>query len=157
MSLDELPAYVRGLQEKQKTLEKELKQLKVRVATGAGGGGSLPADDSVEIGGVRLIARRVDELTGGDLRNFADELRAKLKSGVVVLGSATDGRVTLLTAVTKDLLARVQANTLIGKIAPIVGGKGGGKPDLAQAGSKDVDRLDEAIAAASSALREILG
>jgi alanyl-tRNA synthetase len=159
VSLDELPVYVRSLQEKQKTLEKELKQLKVRIATGSGATGSqaVAADEPIDVNGVKLIARRVDDLTGGDLRNFADELRSKLKSGVVVLGSATDGKVTLLTAVTKDLLDRVQANTLIGKLAPIVGGKGGGKPDLAQAGGKDADKLNEAIATAQGALREILG
>ncbi|MDP9192173.1 MAG: alanine--tRNA ligase [Acidobacteriota bacterium] len=157
VSLDELPVYVRSLQERQKTLEKELKQLKVRIATGSGAASTQSSDESIDVSGVKLIARRVDELTGGDLRNFADELRSKLKSGVVVLGSATDGKVTLLTAVTKDLLDRVQANTLIGKLAPIVGGKGGGKPDLAQAGGKDADKLDEAIAMAPAALREILG
>jgi alanyl-tRNA synthetase len=157
VSLDELPVYVRALQERQKTLEKELKQLKVRMATGGGAASAQPADESIDVSGVKLIARRVDELTGGDLRNFADELRSKLKSGVVVLGSATDGKVTLLTAVTKDLLDRVQANTLIGKLAPIVGGKGGGKADLAQAGGKDADKLNEAIATAPAALREILG
>jgi alanyl-tRNA synthetase len=155
--LDELPVYVRALQEKQKTIEKELKQLKVRLATGGGTANAQPGDESIDVSGVKLIARRVDELTGGDLRNFADELRSKLKSGVVVLGSATDGKVTLLTAVTKDLLERVQANTLIGKLAPIVGGKGGGKADLAQAGGKDADKLNEAIATAPAALREILG
>jgi alanyl-tRNA synthetase len=157
VSLDEIPAYVRSLQEKQKQLEKELKALKVRVATGGASASAQPADESQEIGGVKLIAKRVDELTGGDLRNFADELRSKIKSGVVVLGSATDGKVTLLTAVTKDLLDRVQANTLISKLAPIVGGKGGGKPDLAQAGGKDADRLNEALDTAPNALREILG
>ncbi|MGN6184847.1 MAG: alanine--tRNA ligase, partial [Thermoanaerobaculia bacterium] len=156
VSLDEIPAYVRSLQEKQKQLEKELKALKVRVATG-GGSSSQSADESITIGDVKLIAKRVDELTGGDLRNFADELRSKIKSGVVVLGSAADGKVTLLTAVTKDLLDRVQANTLISKLAPIVGGKGGGKPDLAQAGGKDADRLNEALDTAPNALREILG
>jgi alanyl-tRNA synthetase len=157
VSLDELPVYVRALQERQKTLEKELKQLKVRMATGGGAASAQPSDESIDVSGVKLIARRVDELTGGDLRNFADELRSKLKSGVVVLGSATDGKVTLLTAVTRDLLDRVQANTLIGKLAPIVGGKGGGKADLAQAGGKDADKLNEAIATAPAALREILG
>ena len=155
VAADELPLFVRSLQEKQKQLERELKQLKVRVASG----GSAPASATEfdEISGVKLVARRVDDLTGGDLRNFADELRSKIKSGVVVLGSAADGKVTLLTAVTKDLLDRVQANTLIAKLAPIVGGKGGGKPDLAQAGGKDPDKLNEAIATAPSALREILG
>jgi alanyl-tRNA synthetase len=170
VSLDALPAYVRSLQEKQKQLEKELKQLKVKIATGGatldargvapGGVGKISdaADAGMsEVGGITLVARRVDDLTGGDLRNFADELRSKIKSGVVVLGSATDGKVTLLTAVTKDLLDRVQANTLIGKLAPIVGGKGGGKPDLAQAGGKDADKLNEAIATAPAALRELLG
>ncbi|HET8796903.1 MAG TPA: DHHA1 domain-containing protein, partial [Thermoanaerobaculia bacterium] len=156
VSLDELPAYVRSLQEKQKQLEKELKALKLKVA--AGGGASAAADDGiVEVRGVKLITRRADELSGGDLRNFADELRSKIKSGVVVLGSASDGKVTLLTAVTKDLLDRVQANALIGRLAPIVGGKGGGKPDLAQAGGKDADRLNEALETAEKALAELLG
>ncbi|HEX7808347.1 MAG TPA: alanine--tRNA ligase [Thermoanaerobaculia bacterium] len=157
ISLDELPSYVRTLQEKQKQLEKELKALKVRVATGGGSTSAQSSDDSITVGDIKLVAKRVDDLSGGDLRNFADELRSKLKSGVVVLGSATDGKVTLLTAVTKDLLDRVQANTLIAKLAPIVGGKGGGKPDLAQAGGKDADRLNEALSLAPSALREILG
>jgi alanyl-tRNA synthetase len=156
VAIDELPAYVRSLQDKQKQLERELKQLKVRVASG-GASSASASDDTQDVSGVKLVAKRVDELTGGDLRNFADELRSKIKSGVVVLGSASDGKVTLLTAVTKDLLDRVQANTLIAKLAPIVGGKGGGKPDLAQAGGKDADKLNEAIATAPSALRELLG
>jgi alanyl-tRNA synthetase len=157
INIDDLPGYVRSLQEKQKQLEKELKQLKVRVATSGGAAGKESSDDTHDVAGIKLISRRVDELTGGDLRNFADELRAKIKSGVIVLGSATDGKVTLLTAVTKDLLDRVQANTLIGKLAPIVGGKGGGKPDLAQAGGKDADKLNEALARAPGALQELLG
>ena len=157
VALDELPAYVRSLQEKQKSLEKELKALKVRLATGGGASASSSAaDESLDVNGVKLIARRVDDISGGDLRNLADTFRSKLKSGVVVLGSATDGKVTLLTAVTKDLLDRVQANTLINKLAPIVGGKGGGKPDLAQAGGKDADRLNEALDRAQGALRELL-
>jgi alanyl-tRNA synthetase len=157
VAVDELPAYVRSLQEKQKTLEKELKQLKVKLATGGGAATTSSDEAVVDVSGVKLIARRVDDVSGGDLRNLADTFRSKLKSGVVVLGSATDGKVTLLTAVTSDLLGRVQANTLIAKLAPIVGGKGGGKPDLAQAGGKDADRLNEALETAQGALREILG
>jgi alanyl-tRNA synthetase len=153
--LEELPAQLRTMQERQKALEKELKQLKLKVA-GGGTAVSSQAEDSIDIDGVKLVARRIDDVSGGDLRNLADTFRSKLKSGVVVLGSVTDGKVTLLTAVTKDLLDRVQANTLINKLAPIVGGKGGGKPDLAQAGGKDPDKLNEAIEHAAQALREVL-
>jgi alanyl-tRNA synthetase len=140
---------------KQKQLEKELKQLRVRLASG--GASAAVEERPVDVAGVKLLTRRADDVSGGDLRNLADTLRSKLKSGVVVLGSATDGKVTLLTAVTKDLVGRVPANSLIAKLAPIVGGKGGGKPDLAQAGGKDADKLNEALDHAASALREVLG
>jgi len=151
--LEEVPAYVRSLQERQKQLERELKQLRMRLATG-----SSRSDETglAKINDVQLMTRRVDDISGGDLRNLADELRSKIKSGVVVLGSATDGKVTLLTAVTKDLVDRIPANTLIQKLAPIMGGKGGGKPDLAQAGGKDPEKLDDALESASDALRELL-
>ncbi len=154
--LEDVPAYVQTLQEKQKQLEKELKQLRMKLASGASAplGGAI--DATVEVGGVKLIARRADDISGGDLRNLADELRSKIKSGVVVLGSATDGKVTLLTAVTKDLVDRIPATSLIQKLAPIVGGKGGGKADLAQAGGKDADKLDDALDSAREALRELL-
>jgi alanyl-tRNA synthetase len=154
VALDELPAYVRSLQEKQKQLEKELKQIKMRLASG---GPVRSEDEAVDVDGVKLLTRRVDDISGGDLRNLADTFRDKLKSGVVVLGSVTDSKVTLLTAVTKDLVQRVPANSLIAKLAPIVGGKGGGKPDLAQAGGKDADKLDQALGSAPAAVRELLG
>ena len=146
------------LLEKQKSLEKEIKQLKMKLASGGATGASpVASDDAIDINGVKLLAKRVDDISGGDLRNLADTFRSKLKSGVVVLGSATDGKVTLLTAVTKDLVDRIPANKLIAHLAPIVGGKGGGKADLAQAGGKDADRLNEALDRASGALREMLG
>ena len=154
--LEDVPAHVQTLQEKQKQLEREVKQLRMKLASGAAAplGGAL--ETAVDVAGVKLIARRADDISGGDLRNLADELRSKIKSGVVVLGSATDGKVTLLTAVTKDLVDRVPATSLIQKLAPIVGGKGGGKPDLAQAGGKDAEKLDDALESASEALRELL-
>jgi alanyl-tRNA synthetase len=154
--LEDVPAQLRTMQERQKALEKELKQLKLKAASGGATASTSSADESVDVDGVKLIARRIDDVNGGDLRNLADTFRSKLKSGVVVLGSATDGKVTLLTAVTKDLLDRVNANALINKLAPIIGGKGGGKPDLAQAGGKDPDKLNEAIEHAPQALREVL-
>jgi alanyl-tRNA synthetase len=156
--IEEVPAYVRSLQEKQKSLEKELKQLKMRLASGGSvAAGFQPAEESIDIDGIKLLARRVDDVSGGDLRNLADTFRSKLKSGIVVLGSVTDSKVTLLTAVTKDLVDRIPANSLIAKLAPIVGGKGGGKADLAQAGGKDPDKLDEALARASGVVRDLLG
>ena len=155
--LEEVPAYVRALQDKQKQLEKELKQIKMKLASSGGGATSAhSADTSIDVSGVKLLARRADEISGGDLRNLADELRTKIKSGVVVIGSFSDGKVTLLTAVTKDLVDRVTATSLIQKLAPIVGGKGGGKPDLAQAGGKDADKLDAALDQAPEALRQLL-
>jgi len=144
------------LLEKQKSLEKEIKQLKMKLASG-GAAASHDEDAAVDVNGVKLLAKRVDDVSGGDLRNLADTFRSKLKSGVVVLGSTTDGKVTLLVAVTKDLIDRVPANKLIAELAPIVGGKGGGKPDLAQAGGKDADKMNEALDRASGALREMLG
>jgi len=152
--LEDVPTYVQTLQEKQKQLEREVKQLRMKLASGATGSQSV--ETTVDVAGVKLIARRADDISGGDLRNLADELRSKIKSGVVVLGSATDGKVTLLTAVTKDLVDRVPATSLIQKLAPIVGGKGGGKADLAQAGGKDAEKLDDALDSATEALRELL-
>jgi alanyl-tRNA synthetase len=144
----------RQAQEKQKQLEKEIKQLKMKLASG---GGRSDEQAAVDVAGVKLLTHRADDVSGGDLRNLADTLRSKLKSGVVVLGSVSDSKVTLLTAVTKDLVDRVSASALIAKLAPIVGGKGGGKPDLAQAGGKDPEKLGEALDRAPGALREILG
>ncbi|MBV8547753.1 MAG: alanine--tRNA ligase, partial [Acidobacteria bacterium] len=169
LRLEDLPSHVRGMQERVKVLEKELKRFTLKEVISGYGDAALsplqaqgtavvvPADDAVDVDGVKLMARRIDNISGGDLRNLADTFRSKLKSGVVVLGSVTDSKVTLLAAVTKDLLDRVNANTLINKLAPIVGGKGGGKPDLAQAGGKDPGKLDEAIGHAPQALREVLG
>jgi len=153
--LSEAPAYVRSLQEKQKQLEREIKQLKMKLASG-GATSASSGDAPIDINGVKLLARRADDISGGDLRNLADELRTKIKSGVVVLGSASEGKVTLLTAVTKDLVDRIPASSLIQKLAPIVGGKGGGKADIAQAGGKDAEKLDDALDSAKEALRELL-
>jgi alanyl-tRNA synthetase len=159
VGLDDLPAYVRSLQEKQRQLEKEMKQLRMRLATGGEstrGAGSQPVEEAIDVEGINLLARRVDDVSGGDLRNLADTFRSRIKSGVVVLGGVTEGKVTLLIAVTKDLIDRIPANALIARLAPIVGGKGGGKADLAQAGGKDGDKLNQALQSAPAALREML-
>ncbi len=143
-----------AMQAKQKQLEKEIRQLKSRLASG--GGASVAAEAPREVDGIKFLTRRVDDVSGGDLRNLADEMRSKIKSGVVVIGSVSDSKVTLLTAVTKDLVERLPATSVLSKLAPIVGGKGGGKPDLAQAGGKDPEKLDAALAEVPSALQQLL-
>ena len=154
--IEEVPALVKTLQERQKNLERELKNLKMKLASAGSTAQTATQNEWTEIDGIKLIARRVDELSGGDLRNLADSLRDKIKSGVVLLGTAAEGKATLLAAVTKDLVGRVPAQTVIQRLAPIIGGKGGGKPDLAQAGGKEADRLNEAIAQASQVVRDLL-
>ncbi|MGH9458145.1 MAG: alanine--tRNA ligase [Thermoanaerobaculia bacterium] len=151
----EVPALVRSLQERQRQLEKEVRQLRVQLAS-AGSAGAAQEEAPIEIDGIRLLTRQVRDVTGGDLRNLADTLRQKLKTGVVLIGSEADGKATLLAAVTSDVQQRVPANRLIQMLAPIVGGKGGGKPDLAQAGGKDPDKIGEALAKAEAIVREML-
>ncbi len=109
-----------------------------------------------EIGGIKVLARRVPSLPTNELRNLADTFRSKLKSGVVLLGTELEGKVTLLAAVTSDLVARVSAHELVQVMAPAVGGKGGGKPDLAQAGGKDAAQIEPALALGVAKVRERL-
>jgi alanyl-tRNA synthetase len=99
-----------------------------------------------QVKGVKVLAHRVDNLERAQLRTLVDQLRDKIGSGVVVLGSASEGSVSLIVAVTKDLTARVQAGKVIGPLAQRVGGKGGGRPDMAEAGGKDPSALDAALA-----------
>src|SRR5690606_32761938 len=98
-----------------------------------------------EIGGIKVLAQRVEQVDGKVLRELADRLRDRIGSGVVVLGGTDGEKVQLLAAVTKDLKGRVDAGAIIRQIAPIVGGGGGGRPDFAQAGGKDPAKLDEAL------------
>jgi alanyl-tRNA synthetase len=120
------------------------------------------AGAAVEVRGVKVLAQRVDALgdspqAKSQMRNLVDELRGKLGSGVVVLGAASEGRVSLIVGVTKDLTARVQAGKIVGLLAAKVGGKGGGRPDLAEAGGSDVAALDAALASAKDVVGELLG
>ena len=113
-------------------------------------------DGVLEIAGVKVLARRVPSLPANELRNLADTFRSKLKSGVVLLGTEVEGKVTLLAAVTSDLVARISAHELAQVMAPAVGGKGGGKPDLAQAGGKDASQIEPALALGVAKVRERL-
>src|SRR5215469_13265339 len=110
-----------------------------------------------EVKGVKVLAHRVDNLERAQMRTLVDQLRDKIGSGVVVLGSASDGNVSLIVGVTKDLTGRVQAGKVVGKVAEKVGGKGGGRPDIAEAGGKDPGALDAALEQAYSVVEALLG
>jgi len=141
--------------EEMKRLRRELESLKMKSASAAT---AESAASAVEVKGVKVLAQRVDALDKSQMRNLVDELRGKLGSGVVVLGAETsDGKVSLIVGVTKDLTAKVQAGKVVGRLAAKVGGKGGGRPDLAEAGGTDVGALDAALAAAKDVVGELLG
>jgi alanyl-tRNA synthetase len=124
-----------------KDKERELEELKLKMAAG-----SAVASTAKTIAGVAVHVQRTDGLDVNGMRALADQLRDKLKSGVVALGAATeDGKVVLLVVVTKDLIAKLKAGDLIKVMAAEVGGTGGGRPEMAQAGGKDPARLDAAL------------
>ena len=101
-----------------------------------------------EIGGVKLLAEKIEGTDGKALRELSDQLRERLGSGVIVLGCESGGKANLLVAVTKDLTGRLSAGDLIRNLAEKVGGKGGGRPDMAQAGGNHPEKLGEALGAA---------
>jgi alanyl-tRNA synthetase len=139
-----------------KRLTRELDQSRMKAASSSVA--SVNAGDQVkEVRGVKVLAHRVDNLERAQLRTLVDQLRAKLGSGVVVVGSASDGNVSLIAGVTKDLTSRIQAGKVVGAVAVKVGGKGGGRPDLAEAGGKDVAALDSALAAVYNVVESLLG
>ncbi|MGH7780323.1 MAG: alanine--tRNA ligase, partial [Candidatus Binataceae bacterium] len=138
---------------REKDLEKKLRALEQKLASGGGANGA--SDENVrEIKGVKIVTRRADGTDPRAMREMADRMRQKYPSAVIALGSDTgDGKVALLVAVTPDLTSRVKAGDVIKQIAPIVGGTGGGRPDLAQAGGRDATRLDEALAKVAELIR----
>jgi alanyl-tRNA synthetase len=138
-----------------KRLRRELDQARMKTAASSV---ASAADQATEIKGVKVLSQRVGALDRGQMRTLVDNLRNKLGSGVVVLGSAAeDGKVALIVGVTKDLTGRVQAGKIVGQIAQRVGGSGGGRPDLAEAGGKDATQLDAALAGAPAVVGSLLG
>jgi alanyl-tRNA synthetase len=136
-----------------KRLGRELDQARMKSASSS----TANIGDKVkEVKGVKVLALREDNLERGQLRTLVDQLREKIGSGVVVLGSASNGNVSLIVGVTKDLIGRVQAGKVIGPVAQKVGGKGGGRPDLAEAGGKDPAALDSALAEAYRVVDSLL-
>jgi alanyl-tRNA synthetase len=142
-------------EEELKRLRRELEDVRMKSAAGS-------LDEalarSVDVKGVKLITLRADQLERGQLRTLVDNLKQKLGEGVVVLGSAQpEGKVALIAGVTAGLTKRVQAGKLVAAVAKLVGGSGGGKPEIAEAGGKEQGQIDAALAAAPGIVGEMVG
>jgi alanyl-tRNA synthetase len=136
-----------------KRLTRELDQARMKSASSST---ANIGDKIKDVKGVKVLAHRVDNLERAQMRTLVDQLRDKIGSGVVVLGSASNGNVALIVGVTKDLTSRVQAGKVIAPVAQKIGGKGGGRPDLAEAGGKDAAALDAALDGAYGVVEGLL-
>ena len=150
-----LRAKMASQEDELKRLRRELEEMRMKSAAGA-------LDDAVaratEVKGVKVLTHRADSLERGQLRTLVDNLKVKLGEGVVVLASAQpEGKVALIAGVTPGLVKRIQAGKLVGAVARIVGGSGGGKPEIAEAGGKDQTQIDAALKAAPALVGELLG
>lgn len=141
--LDKLSALI----ERNRQLEKELEQLKAKAASAAG---NDLAGSAVDVKGIKVLASRLDGLDGKALLAMVDQLKNKLGSAVILLGGVQDDKVVLVAGVTQDLTAKLKAGDLMRQAAAAVGGKGGGRPDMAQGGGVDAGKLDEALALAAT-------
>jgi alanyl-tRNA synthetase len=151
---DALRAKIAAQEEEMKKLRRELDAVRMKAASSSVGDAVAAA---VSVKGVKVLAQRVDGVEKAQMRDLVDQLRGKLGSGVVVLGAASDGKVSLIVGVTKDLTTKVQAGKIVGQLAALVGGKGGGRPDLAEAGGSDVAGLDGALGKAAGVVEGLLG
>ncbi|MGH9383870.1 MAG: alanine--tRNA ligase [Vicinamibacterales bacterium] len=152
----ELAEWIRGQQASLSRLQKEIQQLKTKLAL-AGGGGSTPDSDHIQVNGSTLIARRVDDVDKESLRALADTLKSRLKSGVIVLAAPmSDGKVVIIASVTPDLTKKAQAGQLVKQLAPIVGGGGGGRADFAEAGGKDASKIPQLLTEARNLVEKLL-
>jgi alanyl-tRNA synthetase len=151
--VDETMAKVERLLDDRRALQRQVDELKQKLVTGGVGGGP----EMREIAGVKVIASVLQGVTGKELRGHGDALLERLGSGVVVLGAAEDGKASLLVKVSRDLVGRVRAGDLVRTLAEEVGGKGGGRPDMAQAGGREPENLPAAIEKAWGLVESSLG
>ena len=145
---DNLPNAIERLQDEVKRTRKEIDDLKLKIATGTIGGPSTNGDEARDVGGIKVLGKTVDGLDANGARQLSDTLLARLRSGVVVLGRRDDAKASLIVRVSDDLTSKVKAGNVIKEIVPIIGGKGGGRPDMAEGGGPETSKLDEAIEAA---------
>lgn len=153
---DNLPNAIARLQDELKKTRKEMDELKLKIATGTIGDASANGDEARDIAGVKVLAKQVDGLDGGGTRQLSDTLLARLGSGVVIIGRADEGKVGIIVRVSDDLTGKVKAGDIIREIAPIVGGRGGGKADMAEGGGTEPGKLGEAIDASYGVIEKLL-
>ena len=157
-SRNDLPATIERLQEELKKARREADELRLKIATGAVGSASSNGDDAREVaGGVKVLAREASGLDAAGVRQLSDTLLARIKSGVVVIGRSNEGKVSLIVRTSQDLLQRVPAGHVIKELAPIIGGRGGGKPDMAEGGGNQPEKLAEALEASYGVIERLLG
>jgi alanyl-tRNA synthetase len=153
----DLPATIGRLQEELKRARREAEELKQKLASGTSGGASAGNGNDVrEVAGVRVLAREASELDAAGLRQLSDTLLARVKSGVVVLGRQGDGKASIIVRTSKDVQGRVPAGQVIRELAPIIGGRGGGRPDMAEGGGAEVGKLAEALEASYTVVGRLL-
>jgi alanyl-tRNA synthetase len=151
--LRDIPAQIDKLLDQVRRYEREIEQLKLKMAQSES---ASAADNARDIGGIRIVARRVANLDANGMRQLADSLSQKLKSGVVVLGQANDGKASLVARVTDDLTKRLNAGQIVREISALVGGKGGGRADMATGGGNDPEKLEAALEASYETVGRML-
>ncbi|HEY6122456.1 MAG TPA: alanine--tRNA ligase [Pyrinomonadaceae bacterium] len=156
-SRSELPSLVMKLQEELKKTRREADDLRLKIASGATGVTSSNGDEAREIAGVRVLAREASGLDAPAMRQLSDTLLARIKSGVVVLGRSGEGKVSLIVRTSADLAKKVPAGQVIKELAPMVGGRGGGKADMAEGGGNQTEKLADALQASYAIVEKILG
>jgi alanyl-tRNA synthetase len=142
----EILSKVAQLAEHAKSLEKELARVKSKLASGQG---DDLVSQAIEINGVKLLAATLEGADANALRETMDKLKDKLKTAAIVLASVNEGKVSLAAGITQDLISKLKAGDLVNHVASQVGGKGGGKPDMAMAGGTDASQLPKALASVS--------
>jgi alanyl-tRNA synthetase len=155
-SRNDLPATIGRLQEELKKARREAEELRLKIATGAVGA-SANGDAARDVSGVKVLVREATGLDAAAMRQLSDKLLEKIRSGVVILGRTGEGKVSLIVRTSADLMKRVPAGQVIKELAPMVGGKGGGKPDMAEGGGNQPERLKEALEASYSVVERLLG
>ncbi|MBC7908921.1 MAG: alanine--tRNA ligase, partial [Pyrinomonadaceae bacterium] len=155
-SRTEIPATIERLQEELKKARREADELRMKIATGAVGG-SANGNEAREVAdGVKVLAREASGLDSSGMRQLSDTLLARTGTGVVVLGRSGDGKVSLIVRTSPDLLKRVPAGQVIKELAPLVGGRGGGKPDMAEGGGNQPENLATALEASYGIIERLL-